>query len=325
MDFKDFRAGRDDDSKRLDRIAGRILKDFPGINCQEAIRKRLVRLNGKKASGGDRVFEGDVISVASFLLETAPVRKDDGEKIEKDAEIETVFRNEHILIINKPRGISVQPSESGEKSLSETVAELYPGEGSSLSFRTGPLHRLDRNTSGLLAFSQSSLGARWFSEAISSHQIGKVYLGIAEGRLDGPERWEDFLKDGEKKHGFYTMKSSDGASVGKSAVTKAVPLAYGCTHDTESTLVQYEIETGRKHQIRCQSAMHGHPLAGDSAYGGKGHTFYLHSAAMLFPAENPLGIPEKIYCPPPVDFKNFLDLNLINWDGQLIISYGGAE
>ncbi|MBO4387217.1 MAG: RNA pseudouridine synthase, partial [Treponema sp.] len=106
------------------------------------------------------------------------------------------------------------------------------------------------------------------------------------------------------------------------AVTKAYPLEHGKWNGKDVTLTRFEIPTGRKHQIRAQSAFHGFPLLGDRAYGGtsiKGHEFYLHAVQVEFPAENALLLPPKIHLPLPAEFLNFLNSALINWKGQLII------
>ncbi|MBR6079315.1 MAG: RluA family pseudouridine synthase [Treponema sp.] len=323
MDFKDFRAGRDDDSKRIDHILARILDGFGNARIQEAIRKRLVRLNNLKTTPGQRVQEGDIISVATFLVsggqEIQSVEKKSAKSSGGLPTPDVVFKNEHILIINKPRGISAQPSMNGETSLSELISKLYPGEKDSLSFRIGPLHRLDKNTSGLMAFSQSSTGAKWFSDAMGEHKIKKTYLGIAEGRIEKPETWVDFLSESKTSGGFHKMELAREKDLGREAVTHATPLAHGKNQNGELTLVQFDIETGRKHQIRCQSMAHGHPLMGDCAYNGHGKTFYLHAARLTFPDDNPIGLPPQICCEIPNDFKKNLDLNLLNWDGQLII------
>ena len=319
MDFTDFTAGKDDDSRRLDRVAQRLLPGRGYSEIQALMRKRLVKLNGTRARPDTRVSVGDVISVASFLLSSAG----DGEKSvpqsASEPKFEIIFENEHILVINKPWGINVQPSKNGGENLASMVASYLSEKksGSSLSFAPGPLHRLDRLTTGLLAFSKSSLGARWFTDAIKNHAVRKSYVGLAEGRLVAECMWRDRISDVPEKSAssFHTVcVSKDGAE----AITTARPLAFG----RNLSLVQYDIETGRKHQIRCQTSFHGHPLEGDSAYGGKPNsegTFFLHAAHLSFPNENPIGLPAELTAPVPQGFQKKLILDLINWSGQIII------
>lgn len=323
MDFKDFTAGKDDDSKRLDRIVRRILTDSPQINIHEIIRKRLVRVNEKKSSPECKIYEGDKISIAAFLFSSATENQTSTVKdCGLDIKIETVFKNSHILIINKPKGFNVQPSLDDPRSLSSIVAKQFPGDRKSISFRTGPLHRLDKNTTGLLVFSQSTEGARWFTEAMKIHSIKKTYIGLAEGKLADTQRWVDCLSNSEKKgsENFHSMEIVEqNHALAQEAVTTATPLAYGKIWGHDCTLVQYDIETGRKHQIRCQTSFHGHPLFGDSTYGGHGKAFFLHAIRLKFPKDNPVDVPEEILCPIPDDLEKTLTLSLIKWDGQLII------
>jgi 23S rRNA pseudouridine955/2504/2580 synthase len=167
----------------------------------------------------------------------------------------------------------------------------------SLSFTPAPLHRLDKQTTGILVCSESLEGAHWFSSALLNHKIQKRYLGLAEGLLDSPEDWEDLLDE-------------DGFPA-KIAKTHASPLSFGSYRGKAVTLVEYEIATGRKHQIRAQSVIHGHPLLGDTKYGGaridEGQEFYLHAWKMGFPAEKSAGLPELITAPIPAAYKKMLE------------------
>ena len=96
----------------------------------------------------------------------------------------------------------------------------------------------------------------------------------------------------------------------KLAVTNAFPVQYGSYKGKPVTLVKYVIETGRTHQIRSQSALHGIPLAGDTAYGGfslpGNQQLFLHAISLSLPADNPVGLPPEITAPVPPEFKTFL-------------------
>ncbi|MBP5359741.1 MAG: RluA family pseudouridine synthase [Treponema sp.] len=328
MDFTDFIAGKDDNGRRLDRVLQKILPQSPSSGIYSAIRKKLIRVNRQACKGNQQVFQGDCIQIASFLIKSQenPQNNYSNDKIKPDSvksldESDIVFMNEHILIVNKKSGISVQPGGKGV-SLWEEVVQFYQKRQNvqSLSFKPGPLHRLDRFTSGLVAFSLSLEGARWFTEAMQAHQINKDYLGVAQGHLKQRETWTDFLEDSDSgKSGFYTVKVSQA---GEKAVTEAIPLSVSQTKPL--TLLQFKIHTGRKHQIRCQSAYHGYPLYCDSAYNpdarDRNHQkFFLHAYRLTFPKDNPLLLPETVEAPLPDDFEKFLSLNLINWDSQIIL------
>ncbi len=318
MDFKDFKAGKDDEDRRFDKVLRVFLNDTSLSEIYKLIRKGLVKLNHKKAKPDTHISNGDIISIASFLLDN---KKDD--ILQKNSPIipdnlNIVFENQHLLIIDKPYGRIVHGTSDKKNtasSLDKDVLAYYEaknnGASDSLSFRPGPLHRLDRNTSGLLVFSMSIEGARWFSEGIQNHTIHKKYYGLAEGKLAGMEKWQDKLSDSDKKtdSGFFTVKADEN---GLSAQTEVKPLSYGNYKGKPVTLVEYTIKTGRKHQIRAQSFLHGHTLLGDSAYNSelsiKGkREFYLQAFELEFPENNTLGLPAFIKIGLSSDFYDILD------------------
>lgn len=308
MDFKILVAGADDEGRRLDKILKSLLASSSQGGLHQALRKKLIKVNGAKSEADRRITQGDKISVAAFLLEGVPHASPSAAQ---PLPYKIIFQNEHICFIDKPRGIPVQPSENSSESISQTVARCLGGTGGSLSFKAAPLHRLDRYTTGLLAVSKSAKGAREFSAMLQQHQIKKLYLALAEGDLAAAERWQDSLayteeENSKDKSGFHTVEFTDtGAPEAKTAITEATPLSHGEYRGTRLTLVQYCIETGKKHQIRAQSARHGHPLYGDSVYGAKKNEsgfFYLHALSMGFAKDNSLGLPPLITAPLPADF-----------------------
>ena len=206
MDFKTFKAGKDDDGRRLDKVLRRFLSGENLSSLYKSLRKGLIKVNGKKCPGEFRLSEGDEIKVADFLLPPQVQAneknenyspRESSEKESKFIESITIFKNESLLILNKPYDIPIQPSSSSKgASLAEIVEKDYEisHKNTSLSFRTGPLHRLDRKTTGLIAFSQNLEGAKWFSEKIKSHEIQKVYLALLEGKLTEKAVWEENIQ-----------------------------------------------------------------------------------------------------------------------------------
>ncbi len=339
MDFMHFTAGADDADRRLDKVIRRFLGEASLSSLYKSLRKGLIKVNGAKSSADYRICEGDDIQIAAFLTESSAQSPSDGKSGSKigskalDRSI-VVFRNENLLVLNKPYDVPVQPSPSSRpgESLSEMVSSdyafLHP-EQSSLSFRTGPLHRLDRKTTGLIAFSQSAFGARRFSELIKSHGIKKSYVALVSGRLDEAEEWHEEISRDERgdKKSFHTVKIfEEDTGMGKSACTKAAPLAHGILCGKEVTLAQFVISSGRTHQIRSQAAFHSHPLVGDTAYGGDdirhlslGQDFFLHAYELRFPADGMLGTGEVLRAFISTKFQKMLNSALIKWDGSLII------
>ncbi len=316
MEFKNFTAQKDDDGRRLDRILRIFLRDKSLSEIYKFLRKGLIKVNNKKAKPDLHIQQGDIISIAEFLL----IKESNDSSAssiasDKDFSLKIVFENEHLLIIDKPYGRSVHPAKEDKnnnvKSLADEVLQYYEMKeikNESISFRPGPLHRLDKNTTGLLVFSMSLQGAKWFSEGIKNHTIQKKYYGLAEGKIEKTETWENNLTDSETTdNGFYTVKES---SDGQKAVTIVKPVCYGKLKGHDVTLAEYTIKTGRKHQIRAQSQIHKHPLAGDKAYGGhsngQNREYYLQAYSLSFPADNPLNLPSEIKIELSSDFLALL-------------------
>ncbi|MGP1458230.1 MAG: RluA family pseudouridine synthase [Treponema sp.] len=311
MTFSDFTAGADDDGRRLDKIVRRFIPEQNLSRLYGAIRKGLIKMNGKKAAPDHRVNAGDTLNIADVLLErrTAPAAR---QIAHFPFPYEIVFQNRHALIINKPYGVSVH---GGEEALDNAVRRLYAaeyGKNASLSFTPGLVHRLDRRTTGLLVFSQSIDGARFLSEAFAAGTVKKTYLAIVCGKMTAGALWDDaILNDGKAARGFKTVKVVPHGTAGaQNARTRARPLEYGTYNGSPCALALFHIDTGRKHQIRAQSAYHGFPLLGDGAYCAdciKAEcAHFLHSYSLAFPQNN-LGLPEKLTAPLPAAFQVMLD------------------
>ena len=310
MEFKDFTAGKDDSDRRLDRVLRIFLSNKGLPEIYKLLRKGLIKLNHKKAKPETHVAEGDIISIAAFLFDDdktddLELSKDEKSSHSSSNQLKIVFENEHLLIIDKPYDRTVHGKSDGlyKDVIDYLNSKTNSNKNTSLSFMPGPLHRLDRRTTGLLVFSKSLEGARWFTQGIKNHTIHKKYYGLAQGKLSQKEEWKDFITDnGENEDGFYTVEAkttTEDEDFSVMCETHSTPLAWGTTQGHTYTLIEYDIKTGRKHQIRSQSALHKHPLAGDTAYGASrlvGNSkreFYLQAYCLSFP-ENSLGLPPQI-------------------------------
>jgi 23S rRNA pseudouridine955/2504/2580 synthase len=286
-------AGADDGGRRLDRILRRALPDVPLSGIHRLLRKGRVLVDGKPAAAEDRIAAGALISIPDSATAAAVASLGPQQRPQRSGTLplplDILAEDPDLLFINKPAGLAVH----GAESLDELVrAYLANKTGPSLSFRPGPLHRLDKPTSGLIVFSKTLVGARSFSALLRAGQIAKRYLALVEGRIPGPAVWEDLLiRDrGERK----TYRAGEPACAGeaKRARTRIRPLAHGTgpagrRGGAENfSLILAELETGRTHQIRAQAAAHGFPLAGDTKYGGAFQSggFLLHAWTLDLPA-----------------------------------------
>jgi 23S rRNA pseudouridine955/2504/2580 synthase len=207
-----------------------------------------------------------------------------------------------LLILNKPAGIPVHGPGSLEIQVRSYLAGQLPP---SLSFKPGPLHRLDQPTSGIIVFSRSIEGARYFSALLREGRLTKRYLALVDGNLEAPTVWEDMLiRDTRREKTFVTSSTRGRAAGAKEAGTRVIPLA----STSRYSLIMAELATGRTHQIRAQAAFHGHPLAGDRKYGGSFQPggFLLHAAELAFPPDAPPEVPCVIKAPLPAPFSTRL-------------------
>ena len=317
MEFTEFTCAKDDDGKRLDKIIRHIIDQSALTLIYKSIRKGLVKLNGKNCRPESRISQGDVLSIAAFLLENNSDTTNTQDKNENLEQINNrinkirVFENEHILILNKESGINVHSSTKDDVSLQTLVEQYYKLNftNESLTFVPGPLHRIDRFTSGIVCFAKSTECARWFTTAMKNHQIKKQYAAIVQGDAinNAPfTTWKDYLikpQENENSDSFHTVKVYDSNDKSrpqdsKLCITTIIPQKSLVYENSPATLCYFDIETGRQHQIRAQSAFHGYPLLGDTAYGAKrikennGH-FYLCAYKLELPQNN-FGIPQNI-------------------------------
>ena len=319
MDFTHVTAGQDDDGRRLDTIIRRYLPGQPLSRVYGALRKGLICVDGRRRRQDFRVRAGSDIAIARVLLnEEKHAPKTPAAPLPDDL---VLFRNSDLLILNKPYDLPVQKARRDTRSLADMVRDDFAfrrSNGGSLSFRCGPLHRLDRKTTGIVVFSQSLRGAQWFSQAVRAHAVQKKYLALVQNTPDHAQTWEDDVteKDTPSCH-FYTVSVGEN---GKHAQTTVEPLAAGTFRGIPVTLVECAITTGRKHQIRAQAAAHGFPLLGDTAYGGSEiagtQDFFLHAHRLVI-GENPLGVPPDIRAAIPDNFAKMLRTCLIKSDARL--------
>ena len=326
MEFIRFKTGKDDEGRRLDRIAKKLLSEENLSQLYKALRNGLIKVNEKKQKGEYRIQKGDEIKIASFLAENAvPADKKNQEKITPLPEEWIVIRTQELLFLNKPYDLPVQKSKAGERALNVLVQEDYDFQNirQRLSFRPCPLHRLDRRTTGLIAFSQNLEGAQAFSKAIQEHRIKKTYLAIVEGALEQTETWTEKISRNEKNldsSKFHTVSVNSDSKNSKESNTTAIPIAYGKYKGSRVSLVKFIISTGRTHQIRATSAYHSHPLLGDTVYGARQisekQNLFLHSYSLEF-QENLFSLPKKIVCSPGENFVSVLKSALINLPCEL--------
>ncbi|MCM2279757.1 MAG: RluA family pseudouridine synthase [Oligoflexia bacterium] len=193
---------------------------------------------------------------------------------------EVIFEDTHLIVVSKPAGLLSQGEETGGPNLVDWLRERFGRN------YVGLVHRLDRNTSGIMLVAKRTKAAERLTRALQEGKIFRSYLAWAEGELREPVRWHHFLWKDEAKNRVLVVAPTHPKA--KEAVLSAKPLARGHWGGRPLTLLELVLETGRSHQIRVQAAKEKLPLLGDRKYGARGDfpRPALHSFRLAF--EHPM-------------------------------------
>jgi 23S rRNA pseudouridine1911/1915/1917 synthase len=174
-----------------------------------------------------------------------------------------LYEDNHLVAVFKPAGALVQGDASGAPTLMDAVkAWLARKYGKPGNVFLGLLHRLDRPVAGVILFAKTSKGASRLSQQIRDRAVEKTYHALVEGRLEGEGALVHWLAEDD---GYVTVHDAPGPG------RKEARLRWRALgHRDGRTLVEVDLETGRKHQIRAQLAHAGHPILGDRRYGARG-------------------------------------------------------
>lgn len=279
---------KDDDGIRLDRWFKRHFPDLSHITLEKLLRKGDVRVDKKRAKSNLRLEQGQVIRVPPYKpksLTTKYVKPVVWSKEQEKQLLDSViFKNNDILVINKPAGLPTQGGTGVKLSLDDMLGCLQFGSED----RPKLVHRLDRDTSGVLVLARRSAAATNMAELLRNKKTEKIYLAVLVGVP-------------KERHGRITnklAKSSVGAGKekvqsdadGKTAITDYRVIANA---GKEFCLVELSPITGRTHQLRVHMAENGTPILGDGKYGGKeacvngmNKKMHLHARKLTIPYEN---------------------------------------
>jgi 23S rRNA pseudouridine955/2504/2580 synthase len=295
--------GPERDGQRIDNALATLLKGVPKSMIYRLLRTGQVRVNGKRAKPDTRLNDGDVLRIPPIRqAEPGEVRAAPEAMVASVADA-VIFEDKHFLVIDKPSGIASHGGSGVSHGAIELLRAARPHESLEL------VHRLDRDTSGVLVLAKSRAGLVGLQAAIRAGEVTKQYLCLMVGHppkakfdvnaplrkfaLQGGERMVRVTEDGKPALTFFReMEQYPGAR-----------------------LMQATLGTGRTHQIRVHAAHIGHPLAGDPKYGDREmnkrfremglHRLFLHAAHLSFELDGRL---YSFSAPLPDDLKTFLDV-----------------
>lgn len=295
--------GPERDGQRIDNALVTLLKGVPKSMIYRILRTGQVRVNGKRAKPDTRLAEGDMLRIPPVRTAERVAEKGPAPAMVASVADAVIFEDKHFLAIDKPAGIASHGGSGVSHGAIELLRAARPTEHLEL------VHRLDRDTSGVLVFAKTRAGLIGLQAEIRASTVTKQYLCLMVGHpskakfdvnapliksvLQGGERMVRVADNGKPSLTFFREMEQYPAA----------------------RLMQATLGTGRTHQIRVHAAHVGHPLAGDPKYGDKEmnkkfkdlglNRLFLHAAHMSFELD---GRSYSFSAPLPDDLKDFLDV-----------------
>ncbi len=248
-----FEIDREHAGDRLDQVLHRLLPDYSRSRIQGWIRQGFVYLNQADCKPRQKVFDGDVVDL------DVPERIETGDRPET-LEFEVLHRDAALFVVNKPAGLVVHPA-AGHRDGTLVNGLLALDPGLARLPRAGIVHRLDKDTTGVMVVARTLTAHAWLVARLQAREVTREYLAICRGVVTAGRR----IETGIARHPRERKKMSVQAR-GKPAITQLEVLSRFRHH----SLLRLRLETGRTHQIRVHLAHIRYPLIGDPVYGGRG-------------------------------------------------------
>jgi 23S rRNA pseudouridine1911/1915/1917 synthase len=282
-------------SIRLDKYLAQVLPQFSRAYLQKLIEQGYVLANGQRAKASQKLSKNDRIKV-----ELPPVP---GRPLAEPIPLAIIYEDEDVLVIDKPAGLTVHPAPGHPShTLVNAVLAHCPGLTTSNELmRPGIVHRLDKDTSGLIVIAKNDLAREYLTAQFKSRTVTKGYLVLVKGRLC-PEQGIIEAPIGRHPHSRRKMAIIE---TGKEATTQYQVRKYLDTY----TLVEVTPLTGRTHQIRVHMSAIGCPVVGDPIYGIKSahlNRQFIHAYRLGFRLSSTKQYKE-FTSPLPVDLEQALD------------------
>ena len=278
---------------RLDQALAKLLPEESRTRLARLIEEGQVRVDGSTATPRSKVRSGEAVDVA-----LAPRQEESAFRAEEIA-LDIVYEDRDIIVIDKPAGLVVHPG-SGNWSGTMLNALLHHAPGAKHLARAGIVHRLDKDTSGLLVVAKNEPAQASLVRQLQARTMKRTYLALARGKVAAGGTVD-------KPIGRHRTQRTRMAVVagGKPAVTHY----HVKERFPDHTLLECELETGRTHQIRVHLASIKHPIEGDAVYGGRGEQRFprqaLHAWKLEF-THPATGKDVKFESKLPADFRKLL-------------------
>lgn len=259
---QNIKVNIEDNDIRLDRWFKRNFPNVSHTSIEKALRKGQIRINGKKATSATHVLTGEEIRVPPMVeyVRDAKAKPRIDEKYIKEIQQSVIFKDDDIIVINKPAGLATQ----GGVGVNVSVDSLLDFLKFDYEKRPKLVHRLDKDTSGILVLARTASVAASLTKSFKTKEIEKIYWALVVGTPDIPEGKIDLpISKQEVGAGKEKMTADED---GDKAITYYKVLE---NMGNKISLVELHPITGRTHQLRVHMAHIGNPILGDGKYGGK--------------------------------------------------------
>jgi 23S rRNA pseudouridine1911/1915/1917 synthase len=257
---------------RLDKFVGESCPELSRTHARELIEAGLITVNNQVAKPSLKLNPGDKIDVA---IPPSPPGRPEAENIP----LKIIYEDADVLVVDKPAGLAVHPAPGHPShTLVNAILNYLPDlAGDAASLRPGIVHRLDKDTSGLILVAKNRAAQANLSDQFKNRIVKKTYLALVKGKLTPEQGIIEAAIGRDRRH----RQRMAVVAKGREARTEYRVVKYYGNH----TLLEIKPETGRTHQIRVHLAAIGFPVAGDAAYGLKSPRFprqFLHAAKIAF-------------------------------------------
>ena len=294
--------------ERIDSYLAKRL-ELTRTRVQELIKEEQIKVNYKKIKSSYKIEENDEIEVIIPEIQEVEI-------IPEDIKIDIIFEDKDIAVINKQAGLVVHPAQ-GHYSGTLVNAILYHIKdlsGINGEMRPGIVHRLDKDTSGLIIIAKNDKAHLELTNMFQNKEIKKTYLAIVKGKLN-KKKGRIATQIGRDRNDRKKMAVLDSLTQGKNAITNFRVI----DQNEKFSLLKVDIETGRTHQIRVHMKYMGYPILGDAVYGRpdseKRQMLHAYKLEFLHPiTKEKMEITAEL----PDDFKKALIKNNLSFDNEKI-------
>ncbi len=286
--------------KRLDQWLASQLPEVSRVRVQQLIEQRKVSVNGLHAKPSLRLRGGEDV-VISGRVELPPLRA-----FPEDIPLDVVYEDTDIAVINKAAGMVVHAgsgkNEAGSRGtlVNALLHRFGPLSRAGGELRPGIVHRLDKETSGLLVVAKNDAAHRKLARQFAARQVKKIYLALVHGAMKKPQGTIDASIGRDPiRRARMSARRTAGGRPGRAAITHWKVLQNIEGKFGKFSLLEITIETGRTHQIRVHLASIGHPVVGDTVYGAPGEISCYSS-----PASRPASLERNFLHASAIEFRH---------------------